>query len=373
MVGFCGALDFDRNRVDFSTLKKMCGLHGTGCAYINAELGMICDGSFEDGVLQPVTLRYNGSLYTAAIAVSHSMKEEQGSAAQGVLEGYFELGEEFIHRLDFPYALALYDGRRGELLLAKGHVGDKPLFYTVREETLYFASSLRPLIRLYGGCVRVSRQALISHVMSECTPLPDGLFCDIKPIRQGQGLFCSRLARNVIPTPCGVYPFESTKENMCHIPEYSKRSDMRRILTDALFAFDYPQFDCFMPSLLPFLSQRRESGAKEICVGETRSDIGDGYYDERADRLGGLFGMDIRTLEDDRAMPSARDLKSMDKALDAILGEYISAPLSPIFRIFGEETVEGIRECRALPLRIRRKGMLIQSAMWLDTFNLILV
>lgn len=375
MIGFCGALDFEKNRVDFSTLKKMCGLHGAGSAFINGEIGMICDGdgSFEDGTLQPVTLSYNGSLYTAAVSVPRAMERESGNVAQSVLEGYFELGEEFIHKLDFPYALALYDGRRGELLLAKGHLGDKPLFYSIREGTVYFASSLRPLIRLFGGCVRVSKKALVSFVTGDCSVLPDGLFCDIRAIRGGQGLFCSRLAQSVIPIPCGVYPFERQKRNMCYTPEYSRKTDIRRVLTDALFAFDYPQFDSFMPVLLPHLSEMRELGRGEVCVSEARWGEKEDYFKERAERLGAVFGMDVYTVEDERVALSARDLKSMDKALDGILEEYVAEPSCPLLRIFGEETVESIRERRSLPLRIRGKGMLIQSAMWLDTYNLIIV
>ena len=83
--------------------------------------------------------------------------------------------------------------------------------------------------------------------------------------------------------------------------------------------------------------------------------------------------MDVYTVDDDRTVLSTRDLKSMDKALDSILEEYVSEPTCRLLRIFGEEAVESIRERRSLPLRIRGKGMLIQSAMWLDTFNLIVV
>lgn len=374
MIGFCGALDFEKNRVDFATLKKMCGIHGAGCAFINREFGILCssDGSFEDNSLQPVTLRYNGSLYTAATVVPQSMRYEQGNTAQAVLEGYLEVGEEFIQRLDFPYALALYDGRRAELLIAKGHEGDMPLFYTVRDGTLYFASSLRPLIRLYGGCVRISGKALLSHVMGDCTPFPEGLFADISSVKRGQGLFCSRLTRDTVPTPCGVYPFCDREKLSGYMPEYVKKNDMKRILTDALFAFNYPQFDCLMPSLLPYISQMKEVGAKEICVEDPLKDTYPEYSEERSRRLGEILNVDIRTVSAERQTQGARELRSIDRALDGLLDEYISSKRFPS-HVLGNGVIETVKECRSLPLRIRGKGMLIQTAMWFDVFNLIVV
>ena len=43
------------------------------------------------------------------------------------------------------FAFALWDGRQGELLLARDRVGKKPLFYCERAGALSFASELRAL------------------------------------------------------------------------------------------------------------------------------------------------------------------------------------------------------------------------------------
>lgn len=371
MFGFCGALDLVGNAVSFSTLRRMSGLHGAGCAFVKEGFGIICD-CLGKQTLQPVTLSYNGYLYTAAVSASASMCTENGEAAQGILEGYFELGEDFITDLDFPYALALYDGRRGELLLAKGHSGDKALFYTVHEGTLYFASSLRPLIRLYGGCARVSERILLSYLTGDYRAMPQELFCDIHPIRQGQSLFCSRLGYGIIPTPCGAHMCGTTEKTPSFASELSRKTDMRRVLTDALFAFGYPQFDCFMPSLLPRLQTQRENKATKIYFCDALKTLYGDYAAERAERLGEFIGAELYSVTSEKSLPSKKELKFIEAELDKILEEYLSKPQGMFLRLTEHGIADVIREQSDLPLRIRQKGMLIQSAMWFDTYNIVL-
>ena len=94
---------------------------------------------------------------------------------------------------------------------------------------------------------------------------------------------------------------------------------------------------------------------------------------ERAGVIGKTWGMDIHPLDCERAEITTRELKLMDKAVDGILEEYEGEPSGRIGKIFGSELIEKIKSEKSLPMRIRRKGMLVQSVMWLDTFNIVLV
>ena len=94
MVGFCGALDFPSRAVDFSNLKRMCGLHSGGCAFINREFGLLCDSVSEtDDIMQPVTVRENNSLYTVAVIMDSAARGLEASTARAILEGYIEEGD----------------------------------------------------------------------------------------------------------------------------------------------------------------------------------------------------------------------------------------------------------------------------------------
>ena len=45
------------------------------------------------------------------------------------------------------FAFAIYDGRTNQVLLARDRAGEKPLFYTVKNGEIRFASELKGLMR----------------------------------------------------------------------------------------------------------------------------------------------------------------------------------------------------------------------------------
>jgi asparagine synthase (glutamine-hydrolysing) len=59
---------------------------------------------------------------------------------------YEELGPECVERLDGMFAFALWDARRERLLLARDRVGKKPLYYSLRDGVISFASELHALL-----------------------------------------------------------------------------------------------------------------------------------------------------------------------------------------------------------------------------------
>jgi asparagine synthase (glutamine-hydrolysing) len=59
---------------------------------------------------------------------------------------YEEYGTHFLSRLEGQFALALYDSRTRQLLLARDPAGITPLFYVKRANTLLFASEIKALL-----------------------------------------------------------------------------------------------------------------------------------------------------------------------------------------------------------------------------------
>lgn len=367
MIGFCGAFDPQKRPVRFSLLKRMCGLHSAGCAFLNDGFGILCDSlPQDDATLQPITVSYNNSLYTAAI-----ISAERANTARSILEGYFEEGEDFLRRLDFPYALALYDGRCGELLLAKGHLGDKALFYTFKDGALYFATSARALFRLYGGCVKVNQNALVRYLTGGYSSIPTDIFCDISVLKPDNSLLCNCFGHSCIPTVHTPY-IDSTKSNISPIyPEKASQSDLRYVLHQALFAFDYPQFDCFMPSLMPQLERAGKGGQRHVSLCRV-PDADEDYCAERAERLGQTWGLEVSVLPTVTDSCTGRELKKLEKELDGILDEYLSAPTCILHTLSREGVISSASDEKNVPLRIRKKGLLCQTAMWFDSFNMVL-
>ena len=107
----------------------------------------------EDGT---VWIVYNGEIYNHA-ALRPAL-EERGhcyrtrSDTETILHLYEEEGERCVERLQGMFAFALWDRKRGRLLLARDRLGIKPLYYAWTDHELVFASEIKAI--LAGGSVR---------------------------------------------------------------------------------------------------------------------------------------------------------------------------------------------------------------------------
>jgi asparagine synthase (glutamine-hydrolysing) len=99
-----------------------------------------------------VMLTYNGEVYNfrelRRELEGQGMRFRSSGDTEVVLRAYEHWGERFVERLDGMFALALWDGRHGRLVLARDRVGKKPLFYTQVGDRLAFGSEVKALLQL---------------------------------------------------------------------------------------------------------------------------------------------------------------------------------------------------------------------------------
>ena len=105
---------------------------------------------------ETVWIVYNGEIYNHAAlrpgleARGHRYRTR--SDTETILHLYEEEGERCVERLQGMFAFAVWDRRRGRLLLARDRLGIKPLYYACTEDELVFASEIKAL--LAAGAVR---------------------------------------------------------------------------------------------------------------------------------------------------------------------------------------------------------------------------
>jgi asparagine synthase (glutamine-hydrolysing) len=98
---------------------------------------------------------------------------------------YEDEGAELVHRLHGMFGLAVWDGRRRELLLARDRVGKKPLYYAERNGTLSFASELAAVLEDAEIPREVDHQALDAFLAYRWVPTPMTAFRGVRKLPPG--------------------------------------------------------------------------------------------------------------------------------------------------------------------------------------------
>lgn len=109
-----------------------------------------------------VTTIFNGEIYNhheLRQVLSSDYKFDSLCDSEVILNAYLKWGINFVDHLDGKFAIAIYDERKKELILARDPMGVKPLYYSYHEKKLFFSSEVK---------------ALVKNVMSDIIELPPG-------------------------------------------------------------------------------------------------------------------------------------------------------------------------------------------------------
>lgn len=95
-----------------------------------------------------VWLTFNGEIYNYAalkeqLRADYSFQTETDTEV--ILAGYLKWGIEVVQHLEGMFAFALVDETNNTLFLARDKFGIKPLYYTIQEDKLLFASELKAI------------------------------------------------------------------------------------------------------------------------------------------------------------------------------------------------------------------------------------
>ncbi|MBE5859897.1 MAG: asparagine synthase (glutamine-hydrolyzing) [Butyrivibrio sp.] len=141
----------------------------------------------EDGRISVV---FNGEIYNFL-----ELKEELSDYSfkstcdtEVILAGYLKWGVDVIDHIHGMFAIAIYDRKSQELILARDRIGKKPLYYYLKDGNLIFASELKPIMKSPGFNGRVRRSVIPRYMYQQYINAPESIFEDVWQLPPGSVL-----------------------------------------------------------------------------------------------------------------------------------------------------------------------------------------
>src|SRR5208282_2597265 len=102
-------------------------------------------------------------------------------------------GKDLLNDLEGMFAFALFDARRGELLLARDRFGEKPLYWaSLPSGGLAFASEMKALLALPGVDRQPDIAAIAQFLALRYIPAPRTHVRGIRKLRAGEAISLGR-------------------------------------------------------------------------------------------------------------------------------------------------------------------------------------
>ena len=167
------------------------------CSFKNALLGhrrlIVVDPK---GGIQPMTKKigekcytivYNGELYNTEdvrkLLLSKGYDFKSYSDTEVLLTAYMAWGKHCLKYINGIFAFAIWEDHEKSLFLARDPLGVKPLFYSIKEGSLIFASEIKALLKHHDIDPVIDEEGLLEIFgLGPARSLGSGVFRDIEEI-----------------------------------------------------------------------------------------------------------------------------------------------------------------------------------------------
>ena len=135
---------------------------------------------------------YNGEVYnfqdlrSQLQSKGHTFRTE--SDTEVVLHAYEEWGTECLKRFNGMFAFGIWDGRKGELFVARDRIGEKPLYYYWDGNRLIFASEIKAIVADPSVPRTINPRGLVNFLKYGHAVAPDTMYRNIHKLLPGNYL-----------------------------------------------------------------------------------------------------------------------------------------------------------------------------------------
>lgn len=149
--------------------------------------------SNDDGTIWIV---FNGEIYNfqelREDLVKKGYRFKTRSDTEAIVYLYEELGEECFQHLRGMFAIAIWDARKRQLVLARDRIGKKPLFYAHDGSRIAFGSEIKAILQVPGMACDLDLEALSDYFSLLYVPAPKSIFKQVRKVQPGHYLVASQ-------------------------------------------------------------------------------------------------------------------------------------------------------------------------------------
>jgi asparagine synthase (glutamine-hydrolysing) len=134
-------------------------------------------------------ISYNGEVYNyleiRTVLEAKGYSFETGSDTEVVLKAYIEYGVDCLQHFNGMFAIAIWDGNKKELFLARDRLGVKPVYYYQTQEEFVFASETKAILKGLDKKPDLNLQLIDSYMSFGYIPGENTLHQGIKRLMPG--------------------------------------------------------------------------------------------------------------------------------------------------------------------------------------------
>ncbi|MCF6240416.1 MAG: asparagine synthase (glutamine-hydrolyzing) [Bacteroidales bacterium] len=212
MCGIAGGTRFSSYKaLDSKTLFKMldsiryrgpdeCGIYETNEVLLGSVRLSIIDIKSGQQPLSnqsgDIWIAYNGEVFNYIELRQELIKKgysfKTNSDTEVIVLLYEEYGVEFLKKLNGQFAISIWDKRKKELFLARDRMGIRPLFYTLHNKELFYASEIKAFLQHPDIELKLSAKSLSQIFTFWTTISPDTAFEDVYQLPPGSYMIYSQ-------------------------------------------------------------------------------------------------------------------------------------------------------------------------------------
>ena len=181
-----------------------------------------------------IWITFNGEIYNYAsikngLIANHTFYSNTDTEV--MIHSYEEKGIAFLDELIGMFAFALYDSVKNKLYLVRDNIGQKPLYYYIDSERLFFASEIKSILAALDHLNvkrKLNKSALYSYLRNQYVPGSETMFENIYKLLPGYYLEYDLLSKTYF-----LKQYWTFNENLTGKSEEYYSENLQKLLDDS--------------------------------------------------------------------------------------------------------------------------------------------